>query len=837
VSSNQEKTSLKPSRSYLWISDLRRDFEFSLRALIKRPMLAAIPMLSTAVGIGACSLIFAVANFALFRPLPVASGSTLMSITGGNAKTGEAGNAISYPDFLDISKSQSFLNTAAYFPMMPAALSFNGGEPRRYWGTIASANYFDVVRCGLSLGRGFNPDLDDTPGAPPVVVISHRLWASLFGADPGILNRTIVLNNHRLTVIGVAPPRFVGTEVGLASDFWIPFSLRDLVTPVLPASNLDNFADRDAQWLFGLGRLREGTTTEQGASELEVIAQRLAASYPTTNKDRAFHVELAGQVTPALRSAIVIFFTLLIIIAALVLLTACANVANLLLARGYARHQEIATRLALGAGRSRLIRQLLTESVLLALPGGALGCVIAYAGAHSLRRLRLPIELPVDLAVSLDWRVLSFCAALSVLTGLVFGLAPALKLIRQDLVAGVAGHFGGPVRTCWWSARNILAIVQIAICVVLLTCAGLFSRSLESSRSADTGMAHRDVGLISFDPTLQLTAAERERTAESVLQTVQVIPGIQSAALTTSVPLSLAGVSGSVTSGDKAANGVSGRTTVDMYEVSPGFFDTLGIPFLAGEDFPHGQNQDRVVILNLAAANKLFPGENAIGRLIQTDEKRTARVIGLVATSKSRSIVEEPRPCIYHPLSIGDLHSITGVTLLFRTTGNPVNYLRRISDAIRGVDPGVALFDIRTMEEHLSNALLFQRVMAFLFGVTGVIGLLIAALGLYGVISFLVARQTKEIGIRMALGASRQQILTGVLRKGITLTISGALVGVCVAFLVGRGVATFLYGVTATDPVTFLTVPLLLLALALAACAFPAFRAANGEALDSIRYQ
>lgn len=837
MSSNQETTTVKRGRLFSWISGLRQEIVFSLRALIKHPALAAIPTLSTATGIGACSLIFAVANFALFRPLPVASGPALMSITGGNAKSGEVGNSISYPDFLDIRKARSFQNVAAYFPMMPAAISLNGSEPRRYWGTIASANYFDVVRCGLSLGRGFNAELDDTPGAPPVIVISHRLWTLRFGADPGVLGRTIVLNNRSLTVIGVAPPNFLGTDVALVSDFWIPFSLRDIVTPVLPASNLDNFADRDAQWLFALARLREGATTQQAAAELRVMARRLAASYPATNRDRTFHVERAGQVTPALRHAIVTFFILLMIIAALVLLTACANVANLLLARAYARRQEIATRMALGAGSSRLIRQLLTESVLLAVPGGALGCVIAYAGAHGLGRLRLPIELPVDLAVSLDWRVLAFCAALSVLTGLVFGFASALSLIRQNLVAGLRGQFSEQVRTRWWNARNLLVIAQIAICVLLLTCAGLFFRSLESSRSAQTGMTHRDIGLISFDPTLQLTAAERDRAAENVLQAVRAVPSIQSAALTTSVPLSLAGVSGSVTPGDEAATGDRARTSVDIYEVSPGFFDTLGIPFFTGEDFRRGQNHDEVVILNSAAAKRLFPGQNALGRQIETDEKLILRVIGVVATSKSRSIVELPRPCIYRPLSAGDLHSITGVTLLFRTTGTPANFLRRVSDAIRQVDPGVALFDIRTMAEHLSNALLFQRVAAFLFGATGLIGLLIAALGVYGVISFLVARQTKEIGIRMALGASRQQILANVLRRGITLTISGALIGLCIAFLVGKGVASFLYGVAPTDSITFAVVPLLLSTIVLAACAFPAFRAASVNPLDSIRYQ
>jgi predicted permease len=824
-------------RSSRWISGIRHDIAFGLRALIRHPALVLIPTLSTGIGIGACSLVFAVTNFAFFRPLPVASGQALMSITGGNAKTGEVGSAISYPDFLDMRELRSFKSVAAYFPMMPAAISIDGSEPRRYWGTIASANYFDVVRCGVSPGRGFDPQLDDVPGAPPVIVISHRFWTSRLNADLKVLGHTIIFNNRSLTIIGIAPPHFVGTDVALASDFWIPFSLRDLVTPVLPTSNIDIFADRNARWLFGLTRLREGATIEQAAAELRVTAQRLAVSYPTTNRDHSLHIELAGQVTPTVRHAILRFFILLMVVASLVLVTVCANTVNLLLARGYSRRQEIATRMALGAERLRLIRQMLIESMLLAMPGGVLGCIITCIGTYGLARLPLPIDLPLNLDVSLDWRVMVFCSVLSTLIGLAFGTASALHLIKQDIVAGLRGQFSKQHGIRWLNMRNLLVIIQTAVCALLLTCAGLFLHSLKSSLSAPTGMTHQNVGIISFDPTLQLASEERDRIAENILQAVREIPGIQSAALTTSVPLSLAGVSGSVTRSDELRGVDRIRIPVDIYDVSPGFFDTLGIQFLSGEDFRSGQRHDPVVILNWAAAERLFPGQNAVGRQIETDGKQSLRIIGVVKTSKSRSIVETPRSCIYRPLSVGDVHSITGVIILFRTAGNPVNFVRPVSETIRHVDPGVALFNIQTMAEHLSNALLFQRVAAFLFVTMALIGLLIASLGLYGLLNFLVSRQTKEIGIRMAIGASRQQILADVLRRGMILTIAGILIGVSVAILVGKGVASFLYGVTSTDLNTFLVVPLLLVAISILACLVPAFRAANINPIDAIRYE
>jgi predicted permease len=816
-----------------WLSDLVQDIQIAVRTLRRRPIIAIVPVLSSALGISACSLVVGIANVALFRPLPVENSAALMSIGAQNLKTGAAGSAMSYPDYRDLTKARSLAGVAAYFPMLPGALSREGAEARRYWGTIASANYFDVVRPGFALGRGFDSARDDAPGSQPVVVLSHRLWLSRFGGDPGILGRGVVMNGRSVTVIGVTPPGFRGTDVAMVSDFWVPFSMRDTAAQMLPANKLDIFADRDAKWLFVVGRLPGDGSRAQADAEAKVIGERLAASFPATNRDRTFHVERAGQLAPSVRRAMLVFFLLLLFISGLVLLTACANIANLLLARATARCKEMATRRAVGAGAGRMVRQLLTESVLLALMGGALGYAFAALGAGYFGHLRLPIALPVDFTISLDYRVLLVCTALSFVTGIVFGLAPALHAIRPNLVSALRDQPSQTGRPHWWTTRNILMAGQVAVCMMLLVCSGLFVRTLSRSRSAETGMANGNVLLIGFDPFLQRGLAERDSYLSAILRRASEVPGVETAALTTSVPLSLAGISGVVTADDKRDAKDAG-VDADIYEVSPGFFETLGIRLIAGADFRQG-NSD-VVILNRAAVGRLFPSGDPIGRRVQVDDRRMMRVIGVVATTKSRMMAETARPCIYKPLLGGAAsHSITGITLLVRTRGNAAAYVQPVTSSLNGLDRTLALFDIRTMEQHLNDALLLQRASAFLFGMAGLIGLAIAATGLYGLISFLVARQTKEFAIRMALGARRGQIVAGVLRRGLRLTAAGAAVGLVLSTMLGKGVASLLYGVSSTDALTFGSVTIFLFLTATAACLVPAIRAANVPPAAGIR--
>ncbi|MGH9629502.1 MAG: ADOP family duplicated permease [Bryobacteraceae bacterium] len=818
-----------------WLSDLIQDVAYAVRTVRKQPGFAAVAALSAALGIGACSMIFGIANYALFHPLPVEDSSRLMSVSGKNLRRGKVGTSITYPDFEDLRQARSFQAMTAFFQFMPAAISGNG-EPQRYWGSIVTANYFDVVRPKFVIGRGFDPDRDDRKGEAPVVVLSHQLWRSRFESDRTIIGRSIELNGRKVNVVGVTGPGFQGTEVMFYSDFWVPFSMLDSLAQA--GMGGDRLHNRGSQWLMAVGRLREGVSEEAAVSEIEAIGKGLSAAYPATNKDRAFHAERSGQVHPYARKMVVVFFLMLLGVAALVLSTACANVANLLLARASARQKEIATRLAIGAGRSRLVRQLLTESIILALLGGIGGYVMAQLGVSAIGRSRIPLSMPVDLSVALDYRVMLFCMGLSALTGVVFGLVPALRATRPDLVGALKDQRAWHGQSRPFGMRNLLVVAQVTICTVLLICSGLFLRSLYAARNIELGFDHRNLLMLAFDPSLnRYSPVETRRIVDSIVESTRAIPGVESTTLSNSVPLNMEGTQNSFVPEDNIPGAEKNQISADIYSIAPRFFETFGIRMIHGEDFRPGVPAEDVVIVNQALAARAFPGQNPVGRRILY-QGRVVRIIGLVATTKSRTIGEDPRPCLYFPIA-RDLRgndSLTGMTLVLRTRGNPAGYVPRVRQTIRNIDPGLAVFDVRTMDTQLSQALFFPRAAAFLFGLAGIMGLIIAAVGLYGVISFQVARRTKEIGIRMALGARRAQVLGMVLKQGLVLTITGSAAGIALALALSRMTASLLYGVNPADTLTFILVPVLLLAIALVACLVPARRAASLDPIGSLRY-
>ncbi|WP_321476644.1 ABC transporter permease [uncultured Paludibaculum sp.] len=819
-----------------WLSDLLQDTVFALRTIRKQPGFAAAASLSAALGIGACSLIFGIANHALLRPLPVDEPSRLVSLTGRSLRSGRSGGSLAYPDFADLRQAHSFQALTAFFPFMPAAIA-SGGEPRRYWGSVVTANYFDVVRPAFSIGRGFNPDRDDKPGEAPVVVLGHQLWQSRFSADPSILGQSIVMNGQRVTVIGVTAPGFQGTESMFYSDFWLPFSMLDSLAQV--GMGGDRLHSRGSQWLLAAGRLRGGISLSAAASEVEAVGHHLTTAYPATNRDRAFHIERAGQVNPGFRKAIVLFFFILLTVAGLILCTACANVANLLLARASARHREIATRLAIGAGRVRLIRQLLTESLMLALLGGLGGYAIAHIGVTALSHARIPLAMPVDFSIALDYRVLLFCVALSALTGVIFGAVPAWRATKPDLVGSLKDEQVRLGASRRFGLRNILVVAQVTICMVLLLCSGLFLRSLNSASHIDPGFTHRSLLIAAFDPSLnRYTAAQTRHLLDALLENASAIQGVESVTLGNSIPLNLEGTQNAFVPEDKLADKESSAIKAHIYSVAPRFFETFGIRMLEGADFPPGEPQDDTVIVNQALAAKAFPNQNPIGRRISY-LGRMVRITGLVATTKSRTIGEEPTPCLYFPL-MKDLRgndSLSGISLIIRTKGDPAAYAPLLRQTFRNVDPTLAVFDVRTMETQLAQALLLPKAAALLFGFAGLMGLLISTVGIYGVISFGVARRTKEIGIRMALGARRTQVLGMILRQGLLLTLTGSAIGLCVALALSRVAASLLYGVSPTDTLTFLLIPALLVSIALTASVIPARRAASLDPLRALRYE
>jgi predicted permease len=819
-----------------WGSDLIQDTVFAARTIRRQPGFTAVASLSAALGIGSCAMIFSIANHALFRPLPVDDPSRLVSVAGKNPRSGKVGTSIAYPDFEDLQQARSFQGMTAFFQFMPATISSNG-EPQRFWGSLVTANYFDIVRPAFVIGRGFDPDKDDRQGEAPVVVLSHQLWRSRFGTDRDIIGRSIKLNGRNVTVVGVTAPAFRGTEAMFFSDFWLPFSMLDTLTQV--GMGGDRLHDRGSQWLMATGRLRKGVSEKAAASEIETMGKRLSAAYPATNRDREFHVERAGLVNPGFRKMILVFFLMLLGVSTLILFTACANVANLLLARASARQKEIATRLAIGGGRGRLVRQLLTESVMLAMLGGIGGYAIAQLGASVIGRSRIPISMPVDLSISLDYRVMLFCIAASAVTGLVFGLVPALRATRPDLVGGLKDEpvrFGESRR---FGLRNLLVVAQVAICTVLLICSGLFLRSLISARTIETGLAHRNLLMLAFDPNLnRYSPAETRLIVDAILEGTRAIPGVESATLTSSVPLNLEGTQNLFVPEGETSDEEKSGIRADIYSIAPRFFETFGIRMIAGDDFHPGVPAEDIVIVNQALADRAFPAQNPLGRRIRY-LGRVVRITGLVATTKSRTIGEDPHPCLYFPIArdLRGSDSLTGISLVLRTRGNPAGYAPLVRQAIREIDPALALFDVRTMDTQLSQALILPRAAAFLFGFAGLTGLLISTVGIYGVISFGVARQTREIGIRMALGARREQVLGMVLKRGLLLTITGCATGVGLALALNRIAASLLYGVSPTDMLTFTLVPLLLLVIALAACLVPAQRASSLDPIRALRYE
>jgi predicted permease len=819
-----------------WMSDVAQDVSFAARTFRKQPGFTAVAVLSSALGIGACSTIFGIANVALFRPLPVEAPSRLMSISRSYIRTGEAGDTMSYPNFLDVRSARSFAGIAGYFPMVAATINANG-EPRRYWGSIVTANYFDVVRPPFALGRGFDAAHDDSPGEASAVVLGHDLWKGRFGGDKEILGKTLEMNGRTVKVVGVTAAGFRGTEVALASDFWFPMSMVDQVS-ILSGPKSD-IGDRDNDWLWAVGRLRDGVSRQGAAAEGEVIGKWLAAQYPKSNRDNSLHVETAGQVNASLRRVVETFFSLLMAVTILVLFTACANVANLLLARASARQKEIATRLAIGAGRGRLVRQLLTESLLLALAGGAGGYLLAFWAALNIGKFRLPIPIPIDLTVTLDYRVVLFSAMLALISGIVFGLAPAVRATRTDLTGALKDGSSTVGLLRRFGLRNILVVTQVAVCMLLLICSGLFLRSLRASQVANTGMRSRNVLYLGFDPSLNhYTGAQTRQFMTGLLARVEALPGVESATLTTNVPLSLTHFGTRILPEDKLADPSSrNQVNAELYAVAPHFFETLGIPLLAGEDFRTDMpDSEEVAIVNETLARKAFPGQNPLGRRV-SHQDHMLRIIGVVATAKAQSISETPRGSLYVPILRNQNANVFGVTLLVKTKGDPAAYANTVRQVTHGLDSSIAIFDVRTMETHLRNALILPRMAAAMFGLCGATALLISIIGLYGVVSFAVARRTREIGIRMALGAARSQVLGMVLKQGLGLAGMGCAIGLGMALAVSRVAASLLYGISAFDWVTFLLTPLLLIAVALAACLVPARRAAGLNPIATLRYQ
>jgi len=814
----------------IWIarywSDFWQDLRYGARNLRRNPGVTAVAILSAALGIGACSTVFSIVNFSVFRPLPVAEPDRLMTIMAMHRSKGVASETLSFLEIQDLrNQARSWQGVAAFAPFLPVGIG-QGGDARRHWGFLVTANYFDVVKPAFLAGGGFIHGEDDIPGAPAKIVLTHALWRNRFGADSEIIGRNIQVNKRAMTVVGVTAPGFRGTEVGIAADFFLPCS--QISEMDMLKSNSDRLTSYSSQWLVGLGRLKPGIDLRRAKVEIETVAAGVRERVPSLERDRGFYIERAGQLMAGLRRIAMPAFLLLLTITFLVLLTACANVANLMLARASARSREIATRLAIGAGRGRIIRQLMTESLLLALSGGAMGVALALWGGRLITGFRLPLPLPVDLSISVDHRVILFSVSLSIVTGMAFGLVPAFRATQANLIGSIRSDAGNNIASLRrFGLRNALVVAQVAISAVLVICSGLFLRSLGAARGIDSGMDARNVVLVRFDPALSRhNAQQTARLLLDVLRDAEAQPGVQSASVTNGLPLSVGG-NFTLVGAEGHGEGHQGERAAVM-AVGPHYFETMGIRLLVGADFRPVLSKEPTAIVNQELARRLYPNQDPFGRYLLEGGQRV-RIVGVVANSKYRMLQEsEVTPILYRPIldTYVSEGSFAGLTLIARSAQDSPSLSGLLRQMLLKHDPELVVNLAGTMESHLQASMFLSRLAASLFGLCGGMGLLIASIGVYGVISFAVARRAREIGIRMALGARSSQVVKMVLWHGAAISLVGIVIGIAGGLALARVARNLIYGVSASDPVTFISVPLILLSVALLATAIPARRAA-----------
>jgi len=812
---------------------LWQDLRYGARMLWKRPGLTAVVTLTLALGIGANTAIFGVVDRLLVRTLPVVEPERLVNLSGHDEKGGHD-TSFSYPIYKDYRDQNDVFDGLLAYSETAMNLS-EGGQPERVTGALVSGNYFDVLGVAPALGRAFLPEEDRTPGTHPVVVVSYGLWQRRFGADPKMVGRTITLNTYSFTVIGVAPAEFSGVRRGLSPDVYAPMQM---IAQAWPARKPDDLSNRNFSWLDLMGRLKPGVTRAQAQTAMSALSSRIMQVQPNTWP--MIELEDGSQGETGEINDLRTPLKLLMATVALVLLIACFNVANLLLARATSRSREMAVRLAVGASRNRLIRQLLTESLLLSLLGGLLGLMLAVWLSDALAAYSPPTggSAPPLLDARLDWRVLAFTTALSLLTGLFFGLVPAWRSSKPNLTvalkeeSGAAG--GGRVRL-----RGALVSAQIALSLVVLVCAGLCARSLLVLQRIDAGFDAAKVLVVGLNLSLNGYKEEQGRQFyANLLERVSALPGVEAASLARVVPLTgsgmrmTVGVEGYTPADDKPIN-------FDMNIVGPRYCATMKLPLVAGREFTANDNKGAppVVIINEAVARIYWPNQNPLGKHLMMsapgqDKPQPVEIIGVVAGSRYRSLTEDFRPGMLLPAA---QNYAPDLSLHLRSAMRPTSLIETARRELRALDPQLPATRIRTLEEQRRNSLYSERVTALLLSAFGGLALLLASLGIYGVMAYAVTQRTREVGVRMALGAQTGDVLRLMLRQGAWLIVAGVALGLAGAFAATRLIRNFLYQVSATDPLTFAAAALLLAGVALLACYIPARRATKVDPIVALR--
>ncbi|MGH9837916.1 MAG: ADOP family duplicated permease [Blastocatellia bacterium] len=807
------------------MESLWQDLRYGARMLTKQPGFALIAVMTLALGIGANAAIFSLVNMVLLRPLPVAQPEQIVEVTP--VLKGADLGMFSYPLYVDFRDRNEALAGLAAYRFAPMSLSRQGAN-ERVWGYLVSGNYFDMLGVRAFRGRMFTQAEDRAPGAHPVAVVSYGSWQRRFGGDPALIGKTVTLNNHGFTVVGIAPPEFNGTVLIFTPEIYVPLMM---ARQIEPGSNwLEN---RRNGVLLGLGRLKPGVTAAQARVSLEALAHGMAGELPGI-ENLGFSLTPPGLIVPMLRTGTLAFAWVLLATVGLVLLIACTNLANLLLARAAARRKEIAVRLALGAGRFRLVRQLLTESVLLALLGGALGWLLASWLVRLAGVLKPEVDFPLTVDLRVDWRVLVFTLLVSLVTGALFGLVPAWQATKPDLIPALKdeGALAGAGRSRW---RSGLVVAQIACSLVLLAAAGLIVRSLQQVRMAGPGFAVERTVTLSVDLGLQgYNEARGREFYRQLMARVEALPGVRTASYAGYLPLNLDRNGGSTYAEGQPYTRNDLLPEVLFNTVWPRYFETMDIPLLEGRDFRQQDGEARVAIVSEAFARRFWPGQQAVGkRLHRGNPERPAwEVIGVAKDSKYWSLGEDPQPYIYFPLAADYDESLS---LLASTSAEPAGVTSAIRREVQQMDANLPVYDVKTMDEHLRLAFFPLRAGAWLAGGFALLTLALAGLGIYGVMSYAVSRRTREIGIRMALGAPAGAVMRLIVRQGMRLALVGAAIGLACALALTRLMTSVLYGVSATDGVTFALATALLMLVVLLACYVPARRAAQVDPLIALR--
>lgn len=820
-----------------WIFDFMQDLRYAARTLRKSPGFTAVAALTLALGIGANTAIFTIIDTLVLNPLPVAKISELAAINTTQQKMGARSGELqllSFPNFRDFrERTHSFSHLLAHSNPMAITMT-DEGEPRRIFVEVVTSNYFDTLGLRPSMGRFFFSSEDTTPSVAAVAVLGYSAWQNRFGGASDILGRTIKLNNTPFTIIGIGPKGFKGLYAVFGPDIWVPSMMAE---QILPAQERNALRDRATPLFTGVGRLKPGITPAQARAEMNTLAAALEKEYPAANQGQTVALRpLTEAAYGPERQPLLFGSVLLMAIVGLVLLIACSNVANLLLSRAAARRQEIAVRMALGAGRGRLLRQLLTESVLLGLLGGIIGFLFGYAGCKFLWSLR-PAEYAQNLAdLRINPSVFGFAFVVSVVTGLVFGIVPALRSSR----ASVSEMLKEETRTVGRSRSriglaNTLLAGQVAISLVLLVVAALFLRSIEHEYTIDPGFDTKHLALFMLYPGQ--AGYDQPRTEEFYKQVygrIGSIPGISSVSWASNLPLWGRKQTGVAVEGQeqrKKSEAISAVVnTIDL-----NYFSTLGISFVAGRDFTQNDRDisTPVAIVNDTMATEYWPGQDAIGKRLQLPQgKQFLQVVGVVKTTNYQSLGEAPQACIYIPLRQNYSDSMI---LYVKTDREPSTSLAAVQNEIRGLDPALPLEDVRTGMKVIDQALWGAKIGVGLLGVFGLLALGLASIGLYGIMAYSVSQRRREIGVRMALGAGQSDVALFILRQGMTVVFGGITLGGVLAFLLGRALSRFLYGVSATDALSLGGAALVLLTVAFLACYLPARSAAHVDPFVALR--